>query len=58
MQFEEAIQTLQKVQDHLGLPLLETMEYMMDHPEEFSFENKVAFRTVYNGMAKLLAPAH
>lgn len=57
MEFQTALARLEQVQDHLGLPLLETMHYMMDHPQEFSLENLTAFRTVYNGMADLLAPA-
>jgi len=57
MKFEEAMVEIERIKSELGLPLLETMEYIQDNHHEFSFETKVAFRTVFNEMAKLFAPA-
>jgi len=57
MQFQEAIKVIERIKAELGLPLLETMEYIMDNPHEFGYQTKLAHRVVFNEMAKLFAPA-
>ena len=58
MEFNEALVILESVKQDYGFPaLLETMEYMQDNLFDFTKEQRIAYGTVFNGMAKLFAPA-
>jgi hypothetical protein len=56
MLFRDAQLILKDVQDELGLPLLETVEYIMDNQDEFSQKTLSAHRVFCREMAKLFAP--
>jgi hypothetical protein len=56
MNFQDAMAVVEKMKEELGLPLLETMEYILDNPQDFSAATRMAHRVVFNEMAKLFAP--
>jgi hypothetical protein len=56
MKFQDAMVVVEEMKQELGLPLLETMEYILDNPHEFSASTRIAHRVVFNEMAKLFAP--
>lgn len=58
MDFAQAVAVVQQYQNDWRLPgLLEAMEQMQDSLDDLTDTERRAFRVVFNGMAKLLAPA-
>jgi hypothetical protein len=58
MNFEQAVEIVQDYQQDWALPgLLETLEQMQDNIDELTDRQVRAYRVVFNGMAKLFAPA-
>jgi len=57
MNFEQSMQVVQQYQQDQGFPgLLETLEHMREELVFLPFEQRQAFRVVFNEMAKLFAP--
>ena len=61
MQFEtmsqaEALAIIQIEADSMGLPMLETLQFMGDNLEEFGSVERCAFNTAMRGFRRLLAP--
>jgi len=62
LQFEtmtqaEALSIIQGEADSMGLPMLETLQFMQDNLEEFGSVERCAYRTAMHGFQRLLAPA-
>ena len=53
----QALEILQDIADDLGLPMLETLMHLQDHPDEMSERQAHAFRVAMAGFRRLLAPA-
>jgi len=58
MNFEQALNVVEQYQQDWALPgLLETLMQMQESVEELTDRECLAFRVVFNNMAKLFAPA-
>ena len=58
MDFTTAAEIVNNYKESQGLPgLLEALEEMRDNIDDLTGQEQVAFRVVFNGMAKLFAPA-
>lgn len=53
MQFTEALEVIQDVQNDFGEGLLETLMYMQSNLDDFSDKQVRAYRVVFNEMRKL-----
>lgn len=62
MQFEtmtqaEALDIIQTEASDLGMPMLETLEFMGDNLHEYGSVQRCAYRTAMRGFQRLFAPA-
>ena len=53
----EALAIVQIEADSMGLPMLETLQFMGDNLEEFGSVERCAYRTAMRGFQRLFAPA-
>jgi hypothetical protein len=51
--FDQAIEIVRDIQDDMGEGLLETLQYMDGHIEQFEDRQQTAFRVVMREMRKL-----
>ena len=51
-----ALVIITRIKDDMGEGLLETMMYMYDNLDDFSFEEQTAFRIAYRDFRKLFEP--
>lgn len=54
---EQALEIMNDMAADLGLPMLETLMHLQDHPEEMTERQAHAFRVAMAGFRRLLAPA-
>ena len=57
MNFTQAMVIISVVKESFGEGLLETLQYMQDNLDDFSDNEKYAFRVVMRDFRKLLTPA-
>ena len=57
MNFTQAMVTISAIKETFGEGLLETLQYMQDNLDDFSDNEKQAFRVVMRDFRKLLTPA-
>ena len=57
MNFTQAMVIICAIKETFGDPLLETLQYMQDNLDDFSDNEKQAFRVVLRDFRKLLTPA-
>ena len=57
MNFTQAMVIISDIKESFGEGLLETLQYMQDNLDDFSDNEKQAFRVVMRDFRKLLTPA-
>ena len=57
MNFTQAMVVICAIKETFGEGLLETLQYMQDNLDDFSDNEKYAFRVVMRDFRKLLTPA-
>lgn len=57
MNFTQAMDIICAIKETFGEGLLETLQYMQDNLDDFSDNERQAFRVVMRDFRKLLAPA-